>query len=231
MEVRGGGKGRAAYYTVPDQLFLTWYQMRYLRPHRRRIELFVEVLRVWFEEDQRLRIMKGLADCPGVMESEGTPAEQVGKVLFNRALSKRMQRDIEGAIADFLAAAREPEADREVRALALAFAYRIACEHEDDALLDRVSRCASEALGPLGAAEHAAQIEGVLLRLASSATKSGWPRVVSSVSKTQPAEVIERLEFFRPAAEILQTGDLSRLDPLPPEQRDFVQEVLQKFSV
>ena len=60
--------------------------------------------------------------------------------------------------------------------------------------------------------------------------KSGWPRVARSLSKTQPPEVSERLEFFRPVAEILQSGDLSRLDPLPPEQREFVQEVLQKFD-
>ncbi|NQT11511.1 MAG: AAA family ATPase, partial [Planctomycetes bacterium] len=62
VELRGGGKGRPAYYTVPDQLFSTWYQMRYLRRHRRRIELFVDVLRLWFEEEERLEMMRQLAE-------------------------------------------------------------------------------------------------------------------------------------------------------------------------
>jgi len=36
---------------VPDRLFVIWYQMRYLNLNRRRIELFVEVLRIWFEAE------------------------------------------------------------------------------------------------------------------------------------------------------------------------------------
>src|SRR4029077_10498034 len=53
VEVLGGGKGRTANYTVPDKLFGIWYQMRYLSQNRRRIELFVDVLRIWFEEEER----------------------------------------------------------------------------------------------------------------------------------------------------------------------------------
>ena len=61
VEVLGGGKGKAANYTVPDKLFSIWYQMRYLNQNRRRIELFVEVLRVWFEEDERIETLRKLA--------------------------------------------------------------------------------------------------------------------------------------------------------------------------
>ena len=61
VEVHGGGKGKAAYYSVPDQLFRTWYQLRYLRPNKRRIEVFVEVLRLWFEEEARLDMLRRLA--------------------------------------------------------------------------------------------------------------------------------------------------------------------------
>jgi tetratricopeptide (TPR) repeat protein/DNA-binding transcriptional ArsR family regulator/energy-coupling factor transporter ATP-binding protein EcfA2 len=60
VEARGGGKGRPAHYFVPDQLFSTWYQMRYLRPGRRRVELFVEVLRTWFQAEERLRTVKSM---------------------------------------------------------------------------------------------------------------------------------------------------------------------------
>ena len=58
--MQGGGKGRPAYYFVPDQLFCTWYQMRYLHPHRRRIEMFLEVLRTWFKAEERLEMVKSV---------------------------------------------------------------------------------------------------------------------------------------------------------------------------
>jgi tetratricopeptide (TPR) repeat protein len=80
VELLGGGKGRAANYTVPDKLFAIWYQMRYLGQNRRRIELFVEVLRVWFEEEERLQMLRGLgvpaeSDGPLVLRERATTAE------------------------------------------------------------------------------------------------------------------------------------------------------------
>jgi tetratricopeptide (TPR) repeat protein/Cdc6-like AAA superfamily ATPase len=65
VEVQGGGKGRPAHYFVPDQLFRTWYEMRYLHPHRRRIEMFLEILRSWFKAEQRLEIVKSLVATAG----------------------------------------------------------------------------------------------------------------------------------------------------------------------
>lgn len=55
ISLEGGGKGREARYTVADRLFSTWYQMRYFKETRRRIEIFVEVLRVWFSPEERFR--------------------------------------------------------------------------------------------------------------------------------------------------------------------------------
>lgn len=51
--VEGEGKGRPATYRVFDPMFHTWYQMRYLRPAGRRIELFVEFIRAWFSVEDR----------------------------------------------------------------------------------------------------------------------------------------------------------------------------------
>ena len=61
VEVSGGGKGRPAWYSVRDRLFYTWYQMRYLQPGRRRIELFVQVLQIWFEADERMGLLRSLS--------------------------------------------------------------------------------------------------------------------------------------------------------------------------
>ncbi|MBI4624432.1 MAG: hypothetical protein HY736_14605 [Verrucomicrobia bacterium] len=65
VELLGGGKGRAANYTVPDKLFSIWYQMRYLNQNRRRIELFVEVLRIWFEAEERFATIQSFANLEG----------------------------------------------------------------------------------------------------------------------------------------------------------------------
>jgi tetratricopeptide (TPR) repeat protein len=55
--VEGEGKGRPATYRVSDPMFHTWYQMRYLRPAGRRIELFVEFIRAWFSVEERRRFL------------------------------------------------------------------------------------------------------------------------------------------------------------------------------
>lgn len=86
VEVLGGGKGRAANYTVPDKLFSIWYQMRYLSQNRRRIELFVEVLRIWFEEEDRLQRLRNLAekarqDAPLVLRDSATEVEYLAASL------------------------------------------------------------------------------------------------------------------------------------------------------
>lgn len=54
LSLEGGGKGRTARYRVRDSMFRTWYQMRYLRPARRRIERFVEFLLAWFSIERIL---------------------------------------------------------------------------------------------------------------------------------------------------------------------------------
>jgi tetratricopeptide (TPR) repeat protein len=55
--VEGEGKGRPATYRVSDPMFHTWYQMRYLRPAGRRIELFVEFIRAWFSVAERRQFL------------------------------------------------------------------------------------------------------------------------------------------------------------------------------
>ncbi len=53
----GEGKGRPATYRISDPMFHTWYQMRYLRPARRRVELFVEFIRAWFSVEERRKFL------------------------------------------------------------------------------------------------------------------------------------------------------------------------------
>jgi hypothetical protein len=62
LDLLGGGKGRSAFYTVPDKFFAIWYQVRYLSSNRRRVEAFVEMLRTWFEAQQPERASRQLGE-------------------------------------------------------------------------------------------------------------------------------------------------------------------------
>jgi tetratricopeptide (TPR) repeat protein/energy-coupling factor transporter ATP-binding protein EcfA2 len=124
VEVLGGGKGRMANYTVPDKLFAVWYQMRYLNQNRRRIEMFVEVLRVWFEEEERLVTLRNLAS-PGqggaahfLRESattaeyfaaslKGTPLEQLATGLCIEQWANADLREAALVYADFSSGGKE----------------------------------------------------------------------------------------------------------------------------
>ena len=173
-----------------------------------------------------------IVDFTTVADLSDAPRKLVAGALFCRACTcgQLSDPDADLCFEDLLISAKEPEAQKEVRRDALALAFAIACAKQDDASLDRVSVCASEGLGHLESTEHFRQLEAVLAQFARPKMKSSWPRALGSLSRTQPLEVVQRLAFFRPVAEILQSGDLSKLDPLPPEQREFVREVLQKFE-
>jgi DNA polymerase III delta prime subunit len=80
VEVQGEGRGKPAVCRVSDQMFRTWYQMRYLRPARRRVELFVEFLRAWFtvedNKESKTDEAKNWIARIDELEPEGTPLEQ-----------------------------------------------------------------------------------------------------------------------------------------------------------
>lgn len=462
LEVHGGGKGRAAYYSVPDRLFSTWYQLRYLRANRRRIELFVEFLCLWFEEDARYELLRrfanlkngeerggayntplaveyvaaslkdttheregrelavrywldrgnveqaafalaefeglptsgqlheavaygrlgqwalghadlalavqsaeealtrkpddwialstlgiaagmsgdheragdcfdrilrlpsvpvaaqatalnyrgtakaqrgdadgaiadytallalpdaprrevawalvhrggakgwrsdsdgGIADYTAAITLPGAPPDQVAKALINRGVSKGRRGDADGAIADCTAAIELPGARPE--SVARAHFYRgvliAASGRTQDAMADW-QKAARSPGGPteirsvaagellkagaradrfedslifvrsvvdgLDASERVRFILGVIHALREPGMRTRWPRVCRRLIENQPSEVAEKLQFLAPVCEVLETGDRSKLDPLPPEVRDFAQEVL-----
>jgi hypothetical protein len=198
LDVLGGGKGRPAYYTVPDRLFSTWYQLRYLRPNRRRIEIFVEFLRVWFEEDARCEYLK----C--------------------------QQGDTAGEIADLRAAAAQAGASEEVRAVVTAGVLKRVVR---GTALDEAVVFARQVSTHFPAAAIPRFIIAVLRRSADAGMRPHWPRICRALCENQPPEVAEKLAFLLPVCEVLETNDRSRLDPLPPEQRDFALEVLRGFEV
>ena len=72
---------------------------------------------------------------------------------------------------------------------------------------------------------------GILLSLAAPRYRGKWASVWRSLlTAFTDDKVRQGLEQLGPVAEVLETGDRSKLDPLPPDQRSFVEEVLRKFD-
>ena len=391
LELHGGGKGRAAYYSVPDPLFSTWYQLRYLRTNRRRIELFVEFLRLWFEEEARYEFLRrfvaknyenerggasnaalaveyvaaslkdttheqegrelavrcwldrgnvdqaafALASFEGFDTSDrlqyeasaygrlgqwawlhkdlllavrtaeealvrtpddlealsrlgiasrlsgdherarecydrilclpSVPVAARARALVNRGVSKGQQGDVEGEIADYTAAIDLPGAPaKSVARARLHRGNRIAVDGRvEDAIVDWQEAARNPAVGVgirsaasgellkavsridrfedslafvrsmadgLDAMERVRFILGVVRALSVPGMQTVWPRVYRRLSENQPPEVADRLQIIAPVCEVLETGDRSVLDPLPPEVRQFAQELVSGFE-
>ena len=59
-----------------------------------------------------------MADFTAVVEIPDAPAEEKGKALVNRGLTKALAGDTPGALADYTAAIEMPDAPAEVKAAA-----------------------------------------------------------------------------------------------------------------
>jgi hypothetical protein len=69
-----------------------------------------------------------------------------------------------------------------------------------------------------------------LAGLAEPDLREAWPVAWRYLAHNQPPDVVEALEVFRPVCEVLERGDRSLLDPLPPERREFAERVLERFE-
>jgi hypothetical protein len=69
-----------------------------------------------------------------------------------------------------------------------------------------------------------------LARLASPKMRLGWLHAARRLLGAQPTETRQALGFLEPVCTILEGGEKSLLDPLPPEQREFALKVLARFD-
>ena len=202
VELLGGGKGRAANYTVPDKLFAIWYQMRYLNQNRRRIELFVEVLRIWFEAEERLATVQSLAR----LEAGTSP-----NALHEAAQTTEYFAASGGITAGSLFRLYRPDGTtNEANNILDRFSQHLASEPPDQRIL---------------------KLTEFLALLASPAIRQRWLHAARRLLGAQPPETRQALGFLVPVCAVLEGGEKSLLDPLPPEQREFALEVLARFDV
>jgi hypothetical protein len=60
--------------------------------------------------------------------------------------------------------------------------------------------------------------------------KDAWPTAWHGLAECQPSKIADSLEFLKPVCEVLEGKDRAILDSLPPEQREFAENVLRSFD-
>lgn len=133
------------------------------------------------------------------------------------------------AIEDYIAVIEGPVVNPELRASALTNAIYAALHTAEEALMDRVLSFSQNAIRQVDKKVIPLFMSNTLQLLASPETKREWLQLFEQFVE-EPSDSLAELEFFRPIAAVLATGDRSHLDPIPPEQREFAEEVLTKFE-
>jgi len=172
-----------------------------------------------------------IADYTAVIGLEGAPRDQIAKAFYNRGVAKGRQGDKQAALWDFMAAVRIPEASPRDRILTGTTAIRDALAVRNENTAREAAAALREWLMGLPNGERTQRILECLVALADFKARDAWLYAFTELLKDQPKETLKELEFFRPVAEVLETGDMSKLDAIAPEQRDFALHVLDKLGV
>ncbi|MBI3920049.1 MAG: hypothetical protein HY318_01430, partial [Armatimonadetes bacterium] len=170
-----------------------------------------------------------VADYTAVIELDDAPADHVAMALFNRGVTKWKQSDAAGAIADFSKVAQLKGATTGIRMGALPYVFWHAWPNYGQGT-DHSLAVVTEVLGGLSNEERNPHLLAFFAQIAGFGIRGAWLYAFHALTKDQPEEVIRQLEPLPVVAEVLESGDMSRFDPLPPEQRDFALEVLRKFE-
>jgi tetratricopeptide (TPR) repeat protein len=174
---------------------------------------------------------EAIADYTDVIGFEGAPREMVGSALYSRGAARGTQGDKEGALADFIAVMRMPEALPRDHILAGMVAARDALSEANESAAKKVVAALREWLAGFNGEERAQYIVDCLVALTELEARDAWLYAFAELLKGQPEEILKELAFLRPVAEVLESGDLSKLDAIAPEQRDFALQVLDKLGV
>ena len=203
IEGKGEGKGRPATYRVCDQMFRTWYQMRYLRPARRRVEMFVEFLSAWFSVEDRITLNRGEAN-----ENLGDP---------------------EAAIADYSRCA-ESRTDYKIVHGGLTKLVVLLCKEDmtDDAehWLARMGDLEPE--GTPMEQRLEARV-GIVLSLAQQCSLDMVALLLDTALKTTTSELRDKLAFLVPGLAFARSGDESVLTKIPEEEQEMAKRIAARI--
>lgn len=245
VEAQGKGRGNPAMYRVRDQMFRTWYQMRYLRPVRRRVELFVQFLRDWFSVEERHAALSKLSGCcrskrgeigkamenfTKVLEGKGVGPHGIAAALLNRGLASEQLGNTEAASDDFQRCA-ESRINANIVYRGLLSLIRVLCEaNRLDEAMGWATR--TNELEPEDALLHR-RVEtriSLLLSIAQGGSLENSAKVLEGFLEESDKELRERLSFLSPALEFARSGDEASLAKIPEEEQRLARIIAKTFQ-
>jgi hypothetical protein len=171
-----------------------------------------------------------LTDYTAVVMLGNAPEELVARALFNRGSVNRTLDQKASAIADWTAFLELGAGFEAGVSLAAESLFRLywadGVANEANKTLDRLAQ--HLATKPLD--QRVLKLTEFLARLASPAMRQGWLHAARRLLGAQPPETRQALGFLEPVCAVLEGGEKSLLDPLPPEQREFALKVLARFD-
>jgi len=161
------------------------------------------------------------------LSCDGLTLQERAKALFNRGVAKGLTGDTAGARADWLRVVATAEAEWALRLDAAADALTLTTS---EPALEEVLNSVTSLVSSAPEKDRADLSIQLLARIQRPALRDRWPRVYRRLRAVLSGEAAEKLSPLVALCEILETGDMSKLDPLPPNERDFVQEALAAFA-
>jgi tetratricopeptide (TPR) repeat protein len=175
-------------------------------------------------------IQGALADFKAVVALEGAPKEQVARALVGRGLSNLVLGKKTSAIEDWTAVLELEASFEDGLGMAADGLFRL---YWLDGPKDKANNTLDYLVQHLASKppdQRALKITEFLARLASPTMRQGWPHAARRLLGAQPPETRQALGFLEPLCAVMEGGEKSLLDPLPPEQREFALKVLARFD-
>jgi hypothetical protein len=183
-----------------------------------------------FVKGQQGDLQGEFADYTAVIKLEGAPKNQVAEALYFRGITKGQQGDVQGKLADLITVIDLGVTTGDTMLNATQAGFTESWRRNDRTAARTVLEKFSITLSQT-TTESAREISLRFLRtIASPEMKEGWAVAWEVLSRNSQPEVTEALRIFEPVCAILQGKDRSLLEALPPEQREFVQDVLIRFE-
>ena len=179
----------------------------------------------------RLGDLQGaVTDYTAVVALQDAPKEQVAKAMVNRGFTSLRLGHKASAIADWTAVLELGTGFEDGVSVAAERLFRLywldGAAKEANNTLDRLA----QHLATKPSDQRVLKVMEFLARLASLGMRQGWPQAARRLLAAQPPETRQALGFLEPVCTVLEGGEKSLLDPLPPEQREFALKVLARFD-
>ena len=171
-----------------------------------------------------------LADFTAVVDLAGVPKKQLARALADRGFRRGSLGIRLAAQADWERVMMADEAEAEVWTTTGARLFELHWLAGSKEKAEQALELFNQRLGGRDESDRAGDIVRLLSRLAMPALKDAWHRAWRLLAKGQPTTVGEALEFLKPVALVLEGADVSSLNTLSPEQREFAQRILLRFE-